>query len=138
MCVPKEHSQVVEIRGRRGHGAIEAPSAARIRAFRDFLSEDEADDRLRRQGNSGTGRGHAAFRELKKITDTKGALIKEYADGEQADSLIRRWPDSDIAAFELRRKYLPIFRQVLNGKITATFFQVEHRINAIIDLQFTS
>jgi hypothetical protein len=102
MCVPKEHSQVVEIRGRRGHGAIEAPSAARIRAFRDFLSEDEADDRLRRQGNSGTRRGHAAFRELKKITDTKSALIKEYADGygsltdEQVDSLIRRRLDSDI------------------------------------------
>jgi hypothetical protein len=82
--------------------------------------------------------------EFKKITDTKSALIKEYADGygsltdEQADSLIRRWLDSDIAAFELRRKYLPIFRQVLNGKITATFFQVEHRINTIIDLQLTS
>ena len=82
--------------------------------------------------------------ELKKITDTKSALIKEYAEGygsltdEQADSLIRRWLDSDIAAFELRRKYLPIFRQVLNRKITATFFQVEHRINAIIDLQLTS
>jgi hypothetical protein len=57
---------------------------------------------------------------------------------EQADSLIRRWLDSDIAAFVLRRKYLPIFRQVLNGRITATFFQVEHRINAIIDLQLTS
>ena len=82
--------------------------------------------------------------EFKKITDTKSALIKEYADGygsltdEQADSLIRRWLDSDIAAFVLRRKYLPIFRQVLNGKITATFFQVEHRINTIIDLQLTS
>jgi hypothetical protein len=82
--------------------------------------------------------------ELNKITDIKNALIQEYADGygsltdEQADSLIRRWLDSDIAAFELRRKYLPIFRQVLNGKITATFFQVEHRINAIIDLQLTS
>jgi hypothetical protein len=82
--------------------------------------------------------------EFKKITDTKSTLIKEYADGygtltdEQADSLIRRWLDSDIAAFELRRKYLPIFRQVLNARITATFFQVEHRINAIIDLQLTS
>jgi len=82
--------------------------------------------------------------ELKKITDTKNALIKEYAEeygsltDEQADSLIRRWLDSDIAAFELRRKYLPIFRKVLPGKVTATFFQVEHRINAMIDLQLTS
>ena len=82
--------------------------------------------------------------ELKKITDTKNALIKEYANAygaltdEQADSLIRRWLDSDIAIFELRKKYLPIFRKVLNGKITASFFQLEHRITAIIDLQLTS
>ena len=82
--------------------------------------------------------------ELKKITDTKNALIKEYAEeygsltDEQAESLIRRWLDSDIAAFELRRKYLPIFRKVLPGKVTATFFQVEHRINAMLDLQLTS
>jgi hypothetical protein len=27
---------------------------------------------------------------------------------------------------------------VLPGKVTATFFQVEHRINAMIDLQLTS
>jgi len=71
-------------------------------------------------------------------------LIKEYANqygsltDEQADSLIRRWLDSDIAIFELRKKYLPIFRKVLNGKITASFFQLEHRITAIIDLQLTS
>ena len=82
--------------------------------------------------------------ELKKITNTKNALIKEYAEeygsltDEQADSLIRRWLDSDIAALELHRKYLPIFRKVLPGKVTATFFQVEHRINAMIDLQLTS
>jgi hypothetical protein len=88
--------------------------------------------------------GTQPFRGLKKITDTKSAPIKECADGygsltdEQADSLIRRWLDSDIAAFAYRRKYLPIFRQVLKGKITATFFQVEHCINAIIDLQLTS
>src|SRR5215469_7039824 len=82
--------------------------------------------------------------ELKKITDTKTALIKEYAEeygsltDEQADSLIRQWLDSDIATFELRRKYLPIFSKVLSGKVTATIFQGEHRISAMIDLQLTS
>jgi hypothetical protein len=82
--------------------------------------------------------------ELKKITDTKNALIKEYAEqygsltDEEADSLIRRWLDSDIAVSELRRKYLPIFRKVLPAKVAATYFQVEHRINAMIDLQLTS
>ena len=82
--------------------------------------------------------------ELKKITDTKNTLVREYAEeygsltDEQADSLIRRWLDSDIAALELHKKYLPIFRKVLPGKATATFFQVEQRINAMIDLQLTS
>jgi len=82
--------------------------------------------------------------ELRKIMETKTALIKEYGEtygsltDEQADSLIRRWLDADIATLELRRKYLPIFRKVLDGKITATFFQVEHRIDMMIDLQLTS
>ena len=54
--------------------------------------------------------------ELGKINDTRTALIKEYADGygsltdEQADSLIRRWLDTDTAASELRQKYVPILR----------------------------
>jgi hypothetical protein len=82
--------------------------------------------------------------ELRKIDDTKTALIKEYGDSygtltdEQADSLIRRWLDADIATLQLRRRYQPIFRKVLGGKTTATFFQVEHRINMMIDLQLTS
>lgn len=82
--------------------------------------------------------------ELRKIDDTKTALIKEYCDwygtltDEQADSLIRGWLDTDIAALQLRRKYQPIFRKMLGGKTTATFFQVEHRISMMIDLQLTS
>ena len=57
---------------------------------------------------------------------------------EEADSLVRRWLDADIAAFELRRKYLPIFRKVLGARTTATFFQVEHQVDAMIDLRLTS
>jgi hypothetical protein len=83
-------------------------------------------------------------KELSKITETKTALIKEYGDAygsitdEQADSIVCRWLDTDISALELHRKYLPIFRKALGGKITATFFQVEQRINMMIDLQLTS
>src|SRR4029453_19064733 len=112
MRVPNEHSQVVEIRGRSVHGAIEAPSAARIRAFRDFLSEDEADERLRRQGNSGTGRGAEFFVIPRKAPIQKAQPIKEYAGGygsltdEQGDSLIRRWLDSDIGKRCKRVEYL--------------------------------
>jgi hypothetical protein len=82
--------------------------------------------------------------ELGKINDTRTALIKEYADGygsltdQQADSLIRRWLDTDIAASALRQKYVPILRMVLPGKKAATFFQLDRRITMMIDLQLTS
>ena len=82
--------------------------------------------------------------EFGKINDTRTALIKEYADGygslsdQQADSLIRRWLDTDIAVSALRQKYVPIVRTVLPGKKAATFFQLDRRISMMIDLQLTS
>jgi hypothetical protein len=82
--------------------------------------------------------------DVSKINDTRTALIKEYGDAygsltdEQADSLIRRWLDTDIAASELRRKYVSILRKVLDGRKAATFFQLDRRISMMIDLQLTS
>jgi len=79
-----------------------------------------------------------------KINDTRAALVKEYSDeygtqtDEQADSLVRRWLDVDIAAAQLRQKYVPIFRKVLPGKKAATFFQLDRRISMMIDVQLTS
>lgn len=51
---------------------------------------------------------------------------------------IRRWLDTDIAASNLRQKYVPIFRKVLPGKTAATFFQLDRRISMMIDLKVTS
>jgi hypothetical protein len=82
--------------------------------------------------------------EFGKINDARAALVKEYSDeygtqtDEQADSLVRRWLDVDIAAAQLRQKYVPIFRQVLPGKKAATFFQLDRRITMMIDVQITS
>ena len=82
--------------------------------------------------------------EFTKINDTRAALVKEYSDeygtqtDEQADSLVRRWLDVDIAAAQLRQKYVPIFREVLPGKKAATFFQLDRRISMMIDVQLTS
>jgi len=79
-----------------------------------------------------------------KINDTRAALVKEYSQeygtqtDEQADSLVRRWLDVDIAAAQLRQKYVPIFRKVLSGKKAATFFQLDRRISMMIDVQLTS
>jgi len=79
-----------------------------------------------------------------KINDTRAALVKEYSEeygtqtDEQADSLVRRWLDVDIAAAQLRQKYVPIFRKVLPGTKAATFFQLDRRISMMIDVQLTS
>jgi hypothetical protein len=82
--------------------------------------------------------------ETEKINDARTGIIKEYSDeygtltDAQADSLIRRWLDTDIEQARLRQRYVPIFRKVLPGKKAATFFQLDRRISTMIDVQLTS
>lgn len=82
--------------------------------------------------------------ELVKINDKKFGLIQEYADhwgtmtDEQAASYLRQWLDVDVAIMQLRQKYVPIVSQVLNGRKSATFFQLDRRISMMIDLQLAS
>ena len=82
--------------------------------------------------------------ELSKISDTKISLIKEYVGtystltDQDAESYVHRWAAIDEATNQLRTKYFPIFHQVLSGKSTALFFQMDHRLALMIDLQLTS
>ena len=82
--------------------------------------------------------------ELVNINNAKYALIKEYADtwgtitDDQAVSLIKRAIDVDAQVTQLRQKYIPIFNNVVPGKITATFFQIDRRVQAMIDLQLSA
>ena len=82
--------------------------------------------------------------DMGKINDTKTAIIKEYSDeygtltDDQADNLIRRWLDTDIEQTKLRQRYVAIFRTVLPGRKAATFFQLDHRISTMIEVQLTS
>ena len=82
--------------------------------------------------------------ELVKINDKKYALIQDYADhwgtmtDEQALMFLRQWLDVDIATTQLRQKYVPAVSRVLNGRSTATFFQLDRRISMMIDLQLAS
>lgn len=82
--------------------------------------------------------------ELTKIGDQKYALIKEYADGYgnltdgQALSLINRSLALDEQIAQLRSKYVPIVNKVLPGAKTATFFQMDRRVSALIDLQLAA
>ena len=82
--------------------------------------------------------------ELQKINDKKYTTIQAYADrfgtlsDAEAESLIRNWLDVDIAAAQLRAKYLPIVSKAIGGKKAATFAQLDRRIAAMIDLQLGS
>jgi hypothetical protein len=82
--------------------------------------------------------------ELIAINDKKFGLIQDYADNwgkltnEQSLSFIRQWLDSDIATAQLRQKYVPIVSKVLDGKKSATFFQLDRRIAMMIELQVSS
>ena len=79
-----------------------------------------------------------------KINESRAAIIKEYSDeygtltDDKAETLIRRWLDTDIEMARHRQKYVPVFRKVLAGKKTATFFQLDRRISMMIDVQLTS
>lgn len=82
--------------------------------------------------------------DLIAINDKKFAVIQDYADnwGKLSDELslsfIRQWTDLDIAAAQLRNKYVPIVSKVLGGKKTATFMQLDRRIAMMIELQVAS
>ena len=57
---------------------------------------------------------------------------------DQSAGFIRQWVDSDIATTQLRQKYVPIVANVLDGKKTATFFQLDRRIAMMLELQVAS
>lgn len=82
--------------------------------------------------------------ELRKINDTKMALIKDYAQNyttmtdEQAEAYVRGRAAVDQSVNQLRLKYFPVFHRVLPGKTAATFFQIEWRVSLLIDLQLAS
>ena len=82
--------------------------------------------------------------ELIAINDKKFGIIQDYADNwgkmtnEQSLLFSRQWLDMDIQTAQLRQKYVPIVSKVLDGKKTATFFQLDRRIAMMIDLQVSS
>jgi hypothetical protein len=84
------------------------------------------------------------IKELIAINDKKFGLIQDYADTHsamtngQALLFIRQWLDFDIATNQLRQKYVPMVAKVLDGRKTATFFQLDRRIAMMLDLQVAS
>jgi Spy/CpxP family protein refolding chaperone len=82
--------------------------------------------------------------DLAKIYDTKMALIEEYLEkyqtmtGAEAENYIRRRAAVEQEVMQLRLKYVPEFRKVLSGRQTALFFQIEWRLDLLVNLQLAS
>jgi hypothetical protein len=83
-------------------------------------------------------------KDLQEVNNQKYALLKQYAETWETmsdqDALIyvRNWLEADGQAQALRLKYVPVVSQVLPGRKAATFFQLDRRLNMMIDLQLFS
>jgi Spy/CpxP family protein refolding chaperone len=86
----------------------------------------------------------AYTQETTKLGDASYALVKEYAQNyndmtdAQADSLVNKMAALDVQTATLRQQWSPKFREVLTGKQAALFFQLDRRINLLLDLQFAA
>src|SRR5271157_2835362 len=71
-------------------------------------------------------------------------LVKKYVQQQgnltdtQAEAAVNQWIQVDESVAQLRLKYVPLFRKVLSAKKTALFYQVDRRIQLMIDLQLVS
>jgi hypothetical protein len=83
-------------------------------------------------------------KDLQEVNNQKYALLKQYAEmwatmsDEDALIYVRHWLEADGQAQALRLKYVPVVSQVLPGRKAATFFQLDRRLNMMIDLQLFS
>lgn len=82
--------------------------------------------------------------DLVKLNGTKYELIKQYIQTRgaltetEAETAVSQWVTVDQSVAELRRKYIPLFRKVLSPKNTALFYQLDRRVQLMIDLQLAS
>jgi len=82
--------------------------------------------------------------DLVKLNGTKYDLIKQYIQTKgalsdtEAEAAVDQWVSVDQSVGELRKKYIPLFRKVLSPKNTALFYQLDRRVQLMIDLQLAS
>lgn len=82
--------------------------------------------------------------ELVSINGAKYALVKQYVETRgvltdaEAEAAVNQWVGVDQSVAELRKKYIPIFRKVLSPKNTALFYQIDRRVQLMIDLQLAT
>ena len=79
-----------------------------------------------------------------KPNDDRWALIKEYAANyntmtdAQAQDYMTRSNAIDQQLLSLRMKYVPVFEKVISAKKTALWYQIDRRIDLLINLQLAA
>jgi len=82
--------------------------------------------------------------EVSKLGDTRVALIKEYAQSydtmtdAQANDLMSRSAAIDQQFSALLLKYVPIFERVISAKKTAKWYQIDRRLDLLINLELAA
>ena len=83
-------------------------------------------------------------REAIKPNDERWELIKDYADNYntmtdvQAHDYMKRSTDVEEQLLALRMKYVPMIEKVISPKKTALWYQIDRRIDLLINLQLSS
>lgn len=79
-----------------------------------------------------------------KTNDERWALIKDYVANYntmtdvQAQDYIQRSTAVDQQLLALRMKYVPVFEKVISPKKTALWYQIDRRIDLLINLQLST
>lgn len=83
-------------------------------------------------------------REAIKPNDERWALIKDYADNyntmtdAQAQDYMKRSTNVEDQLLALRMKYVPMMEKVISPKKTALWYQIDRRIDLLINLQLST
>jgi hypothetical protein len=82
--------------------------------------------------------------DLRKVFDEEVALVKDYAKhyetltDEQAKTMLDKAMDIQSKKLELNRKYMAKFNKALPPRVVARFFQLERRIDLLVDIKLAS
>ncbi|HEY7352793.1 MAG TPA: hypothetical protein VH596_08500 [Terriglobales bacterium] len=82
--------------------------------------------------------------QMQKVNDKRLTIIKDYAAGypnftdAQAQNLVNRWLAADEEAMQMRMQFMPTVEKVLPGKKAALFFQIERRLDILMNVQLSS
>ena len=84
------------------------------------------------------------IQETIKINDDRWALIKDYAANynsltdQHAQDYVKRAVAIDQQFTSLRAKYVSIFQKVISPKKSAQWYQIDHRIDLLINFQLAA